>query len=37
MIIAMARSRLLFAAVAGSIGDARARARAAKKAIATTT
>jgi len=37
MIAVMAGSRLLLAAVAASSGDARARARAAKKAITTTT
>jgi len=36
MIVAMARA-LPFAAIAGSAGEARARARAAKKAITTTT
>jgi len=37
MIVPMARSRLVLAAVADSLGDARTRVRAAKKAVTTTT
>jgi len=37
MIVPMASFPLVFAAIADSLGDARTRARAAKKAITTTT